>query len=360
MRSVIVELQSGRGVQKRRLKGRVSQFHHRRHSSDILLPKTGPTGGVALAAADAGGGANTELMMTASMTKVRGFVPDSGSKGKAAGGVRRFCAPLALAFTIVVPTAATANEAWPQAVTARYKLRFQGIDVGTLDINTSTAGQTYSTSGGAKLAVMFGAFKVRANGAADGVIAGVGPKPKSFSFDWQGGKKKGATRIGFEGQTAKSITLDPPLNPSDERVPLLDQHKVGALDPVSAVLALTQASGNPCQKQVAVFDGKHRFDLVFSPKRIMPIPSKTASQLVPELAHVCRIIYRPVAGHKVKGDTAHFSDNRDMEIVLRAVPGTALMVPHAVYIPTQWGTASMVIDRVDVTTRTQGRIALTE
>lgn len=292
------------------------------------------------------------------MTKVR------ASMTKVRRAARR-CGPaptVALtALVLLMPTGVSASDAWPQSVAARYKLRFQGIDVGTLDLATTTSDATYSTTGGAKLAVMFGAFKVKANGAADGAIAGSGaPRPKSFAFDWQGGKKRGLTRIGFDGQTAKTITLDPPLNPSDERVPLLDQHRIGALDPVSAVLALTRAEGKPCQKQVAIFDGKHRFDLVLSPKRTMALPTKTASHLVPEMAHVCQITYRPVAGHKIKGDTSHFADNRDMEIILRKVQGSDIMVPHAVYIPTRWGTASMVIDKVEVSTRSQGKIALTE
>lgn len=288
--------------------------------------------------------------MSASMTKVR------ASRRRAPLTV---CL-LAAAAAVAVPGSALAKDDWPAAVTARYKLRFQGIDVGTLELSTTTSGQSYRIAGGARLAVMFGVFKVRADGSADGALAARGPLPKSFSFDWQGGKKKGLTRVGYEGQTAKTVTVEPPPGAGDARVPLLDQHKVGALDPVSAILALTRGALNPCQRQVAVFDGKHRFDLAFSPKRTMAIQSKTKSQLVPELAHVCQITYRPIAGHKINGETAHFANNRDMEVVLRTVPGSAVTVPHAVYIPTRWGTASMVIDRVDITTRTQGKIALTE
>ena len=49
-----------------------------------------------------------------------------------------------------------------------------------------------------------------------------------------------------------------------------------------------------------------------------------------------------------------------MEVVLRRLPGSTMTVPHAVYIPTAYGTASMVIERVDVTSRTLGKLALTE
>ena len=46
--------------------------------------------------------------------------------------------------------------------------------------------------------------------------------------------------------------------------------------------------------------------------------------------------------------------------MLRRIPGSQMLIPAAVTIPTAWGTGSMVMERIDVVTATAGKAALTE
>jgi hypothetical protein len=285
-------------------------------------------------------------------------------------GARSVAVVAASVAVISMTTSAVRAEPWPSAVQARYKLKFQGIDVGRLEFNSETSATGYKIWGNSNLSVLLGAFKVKTSANVSGAVgsgeaAGAGPAPgagpmplpKTYAFDWQGGSKKGNVKLGFENGAAKQIAVDPPPSPSPETVPLTDKHKVNVVDPVSAIMALTRNDGKPCEKRAAVFDGKHRFDIVFSHKKQVPIKDSKSGGLT-EMGTVCRVTYQPIAGHKAKAETASFATNREMEVVLRRVPGGQMMVPHAVYIPTGWGTASIVLDRIDVT-HASGKVALT-
>jgi hypothetical protein len=70
-------------------------------------------------------------------------------------------------------------------------------------------------------------------------------------------------------------------------------------------------------------------------------------------------MYEPVAGHRDNAATKTYASNRDVEVVLRRVAGSGLLIPYSVTVPTFWGTGSMVTDRIEIVTQGAGRIALT-
>ena len=71
-------------------------------------------------------------------------------------------------------------------------------------------------------------------------------------------------------------------------MPLREQHLKGVLDPLSAIMVLSRgSSANPCDRRLPIFDGKERFDLVFSYKGEMqgrPSSSRAASPASPTSA----------------------------------------------------------------------------
>ena len=186
------------------------------------------------------------------------------------------------------------------------------------------------------------------------------PAPKAYAFDWKRNKKGGVIKLGFAGHKAVEVAVEPPPSAHHDTIPLSDKDKQGVVDPLSAIMALTSAAkGDPCERRVKVFDGKQRFDIVFSPKRqtVIPAPKSGGSSAV---GYVCRVMYEPIAGHRSNADQKAYAANRDAEVVLRKLPGSETLIPHSVTVPTAWGTGSMVIDRVDVTTANAGQFAVTE
>ncbi len=257
-------------------------------------------------------------------------------------------------------SAIDAKEAWPIAVNAAYSLRFNGIDVGRLKFKFETTTASYSLVGSAKVSVLFGAFTFSGSSSASGVVRQGRPAPEAYEFEWSRNRKRQtAIEIAFQDRIAKDIAVKPKPRVRPDTVPLKPAHKAGALDPMSAVLMLTKADGRPpCDRRVDIFDGKHRYDIVLTPKRLTRLPPSSAGQS-PEIGHVCRIAYEPVAGHRDNEDTKAYAANRDVEIVLRRIPGSEMLIPHAVNIPTEWGTGSMVAEHIDVVTTTAGNVAFT-
>ena len=257
-------------------------------------------------------------------------------------------------------SAEPARETWPSAVQARYRLRYNGIDVGHLHVNSNAAAKTYALSGAGTVSVLFGAITWGGSSTVAGAIDGGTPAPATYAFEWHNNKKVGTIRMGYKHRVATEVAVVPPPGAGPDVVPLTPAHKVGALDPVSALMMLTKADDRPtCERRVGIFDGKQRYDIVLTPKRQMRLPA-TSGGGAAEIAEVCRVMYEPIAGHRTNGATKTHAGNRDVEVVMRRVPGAQMLIPYSVTVPTFWGTGSMVTERIDITTTTGGKMALTE
>ena len=253
----------------------------------------------------------------------------------------------------------TAEEGWAAAVHARYALRYNGINVGRLDFNSKTGKQGYSVSGSGEISILFGAIKWAGSSSVTGAVQGGVPVPQSYAFDWHKNKKGGTVKLGFTGAKATSVAVDPPSGDHPDTVPLKPEHMNGVLDPLSAVMMLTKADNRaPCDRRVNIFDGKQRYDIVFSLKRHTRIaPSDAGGASV--IGFVCRAVYEPIAGHRNNAASQAYAANRDVEVVMRPIPGTKLLIPSSVTIPTPWGTGSMTTERIEITAG-GAQIALTE
>lgn len=272
-------------------------------------------------------------------------------------------AGLVAAALLPRPQAAAADtrgEPWPVAVKARYRLQYMGIDVGQLEMTSTTSGKSYALSGSGKVSVLFGAITWSGSASVSGAIEDGQPAPASYGLEWHNNKKGGLIQMRFKDRTAQDIKVEPPPSPHPDLVPVKPVHKADALDPVSAVMMLTRADGRaPCDRRVGIFDGKQRYDIVFTFKRTMPLPA-SAGGAPGEIAYVCRAMYEPIAGHRDNEATKTYASNRDVEVVMRKIAGTEMLIPYAVTIPTAWGTGSMVTERIEVSTAKVGRIALTK
>jgi Protein of unknown function (DUF3108) len=261
----------------------------------------------------------------------------------------------------VLPASAQSGEktSWPTAVQAHYSLRYNGFEVGRLDVNSDSTTKSYSLAASAKISALFGAFKWSGSSNVSGAIERGTPSPAAFAFDWHQNKKDGTTQIAFNSGVASQIAIKPPPRIKPDTTPLRPADKMGAFDPMSAILMLTKADGRPpCDRRVGIFDGKQRYDVVLTPKRTIRLKSATAGG-PPETAFVCRIMYEPIAGHRDNADTKAYAENRDAEVVMRRIPGSEMLIPYSMTIPTTWGTGSMVTEKIEITTEASGRIALT-
>ena len=255
----------------------------------------------------------------------------------------------------VTPAAA---EGWPSRVDATYRISFNGFDVGKFEFKADVTGSTYTAQGEARLSALLGAFKWEGDTRSAGHVAGLNPRPAGYTFDYRGIGKEGSIKLGFQAGKVASITNLPPQPPAPDAVPIKDTQLKDVLDPLSAVLALSRTGGsNPCGRRLAIFDGKQRFDLVFTYLRQQAV-AETKPSGQPGVAVVCRVNYVPIAGHRMTEETRHMATTEGIEVMLRPVPSAALFVPYQISIPTVAGSATLTSERISIVTRSE-LIALT-
>jgi hypothetical protein len=254
-------------------------------------------------------------------------------------------------------SALRAADTWPTSMRVHYAVEINGFDVGSFEYESQAEQQSYSLSGSARLSILLGAFTWEGETRSSGTIAGE-VKPASFSFDFKSSLKTGSTSFAFADDAVTSIIQQPPPIAIPEAIPLREDHLKGVIDPLTALMVLSRGSpSNPCQRRIAIFDGRERFDLVFSYKGEVHISELTASGQ-PGIALLCKVRYLPIAGHKVDTDTQFMAANEGIEVALRPIPVANLFVPYSITIPTRVGIASLQSKRVEIVTPGKPQIAL--
>jgi len=273
--------------------------------------------------------------------------------------MKRVVPIVASLMTFVVWGAAAARaEGWPALVRAAYDVNFNGFAVGTFDFESQSEEDSYSFSGNAQLTLLLGAFNWIGETRAFGLIANHAPKPAAFTFDFRANSKVGSTKVDFADGVVSDIRHLPPAPPKSGTVPLREQHLRGVLDPLSAIMVVARVSSpNPCERRLPIFDGKERFDLVLTYKGQMKVSEQQPSGQ-PAMAHVCRVKYQPIAGHKVDAEHSFIATTDGIEVALRPVPSANVMVPYQITIPTLFGYATIVSRRVEIQSPGRPQIAL--
>ena len=247
-----------------------------------------------------------------------------------------------------LPMAAAADT--PSKIKASYNIEFAGIEIGKFRFQSTIDSASYSSSGSAKLSALLGAFKWRGSTSSTGVWGRGEPQPSRYAFKYKSNSKSGSVDMSFSKGSVADRTLDPPSKPSKRSVPLSEGHLKDVLDPMSAVMALTTGQiDKPCDRKVAVFDGKHRFDLELSYRRKERIKEARPSG-EPDIAIVCGVRYIPIAGHKDNKSTRYMAAAKGIEVALRPIPSANILVPYEIRIPTFAGSAVLRSQRVEITT----------
>jgi hypothetical protein len=91
---------------------------------------------------------------------------------------------------------------------------------------------------------------------------------------------------------------------------------------------------------VSIFDGRSRFDLALSFKRVEQVKAERG-YAGPAL--VCAVRYTPVSGHRTSSKGARLlTGSKDIEVWLAPVEGTRALAPFKVLLPTSIGQATMI------------------
>jgi hypothetical protein len=265
---------------------------------------------------------------------------------------------LALAALVAGATVATGADNWPSRMHIEYEVDFNGFNIGSFEFDSQAEEQSYTLTASARLSLLLGAFTWDGQTRSFGLIAKEATKPASFSFDFRSNLKAGSTTMDFADGAVTRITHLPPAVVNPATIPLRADHLKGVVDPLSALMVLSRGAGSsPCERQIPVFDGRERFDLLFSYKGEMRVSEQLPSGQ-PAVAIVCKVRYLPIAGHKVDSETQFMSANQQIEVALRPIPAANVFVPYHITVPTLVGSASIMSKRVEIVSPGKPEIAL--
>lgn len=188
--------------------------------------------------------------------------------------------------------------------------------------------------------------------AARGQVGAQKMTPATYAATITADKKSEDVRMAMSGGAIKDFAITPPTPPAPDRVPITDAHLKNVLDPMTGTLVFVPGNGDPltpeaCQRQFAVFDGRMRYELNFSFKRMEKVKADKgyAGPVV-----VCAAYFSPIAGHiPDRPAIKYLTKLRDMEVWLAPVAGTRVLVPFRFSIPTPLGLGVLQATEFSVT-----------
>jgi hypothetical protein len=225
---------------------------------------------------------------------------------------------------------------------ARYTVSLAGVPIGKGAWVIDIADDQYTAAASGMTTGLLRIFASgQGSGASRGHIGNGGNLiPSSYASSITADKKTEELRIVLSNGTVKEFIVDPPTPPHPDRIPITDAHRKGVTDPMSAALVRVPGSGDPvsadaCTRSAAVFDGRMRYDLKMSFKRIEQIKAEKGYQ---GPVVVCAVYFMPIAGYiPDRPAIKYLIAQRDMEIWLAPLTGTRIVVPFRISIPTPLG-----------------------
>lgn len=247
---------------------------------------------------------------------------------------------------------------------ARYVASLAGIPVGrgawVIDIGED---QFTAAASGMTAGILRVFTSGQGTSAARGVIVNGQLQPTAFASSIVGDKKIDDVRMALNAGVVKDFAVQPPIQPDPNRIPITDDHRKGVFDPMTASLMRVSGNADPvgpeaCQRVIPIFDGRIRYDLQMTFKRVEKVKAEKGYQ---GPVAVCAVYFAPIAGFDPgRSAIQYLQEQRDMEIWLAPIAGTRVVVPYRVQIPTPIGGALLEATqfvstpmRTSATTKTQ-------
>src|SRR4051812_17500573 len=247
-----------------------------------------------------------------------------------------------IAALAVAAADANANAVFAQGkLEARYQATVGGLPLGKGTWEIDVRDNQFSASlSGATSGLLQVIASAHGTSAVRGTVSGGQPVGAAFASSMIIGKKMDEVRMLMSGGSVTEFMAEPPTLPVPTRVPITEEHRRNVTDPMTAAMIRAPGSGDTfspevCNRKLAIFDGRMRYDLRLSFKRLERVKSEKGYQ---GNAVVCAVYFSPVAGHvPERAAIKYLVRQRDAEIWLAPIAGTRLMVPYRMSVPTPLG-----------------------
>jgi len=269
-------------------------------------------------------------------------LPGRGRHVGLAGRVGRVGLLGLVSFAMMAVCGAIGSAAAQGKLDARYAATLAGVPIGTGSWTIDIGDDQYTAEARGMTAGLLRMFSNgHGSGASRGLVRGEALIPTGYVSIINNDKRIEELRIVMSAGAVKELTMEPPYLPNPDRVPLTDAHRKGVVDPMSASLLRVAGNGDPvspdaCRRTIPVFDGRMRFDLAMSFKRMEKVAADKGYR---GPVAVCAVQFVPVAGHvPERAAIRYLVAQRDMEVWLAPIAGTRVVVPYRVSVPTPIGT----------------------
>ncbi len=201
------------------------------------------------------------------------------------------------ALAVALPGAALAQG----KLEAHYTVTLAGIPIGKGSWVIEIADTHYSaTASGITTGLMHVLTDGEGTTAAHGSFAGRQRcRPRPMPPPSRAARRPTDVRVTLDNGNVKDFKADPPQDHDHERVPVTEADRHGVFDPMTASLMRVPGNGEllspeACQRTMAIFDGRMRYDLQFSFKRMDTVKADKgyAGPVV-----VCAVYFTPVGGY---------------------------------------------------------------
>jgi hypothetical protein len=249
--------------------------------------------------------------------------------------------PLVSMLAVLLAAASPSAVRAQGKLEAHYTATIAGIPIGkgTWAIDITDSHYTASASG--ETTGLVRAFTGgEGNSHVNGTLQAGQLASSTYASTIASSHKTDVVQLTVANGVVTDFRLDPPLETESDRVPITDASREGILDPMTASLMRTPGTGTPlspeaCQRTLAIFDGRLRYDLQFAYKRMDHVKAEKgyAGPVV-----VCAVYFSPVAGYiPSRAAIRYIAKLRDMEVWLAPIAGTRVLVPFRAQGPTPIG-----------------------
>lgn len=257
----------------------------------------------------------------------------------------RFICKAIFAWLGVAVAASAAQAETAAKFTAHYVITMTHVTVGEMNWTANLSDTAYfSAATGKASGVLSVLVKGEGSLTTRGVLANAHLAPATARFDVSDDDGVYEVEMTFEDGVYKR-TVDRGTPPPEDRLPVDPSLLRDVIDPLSAFLipverkALAPAN---CAKVLKIFDGRRRYDLVLSYKRIdaVKLPRGYSGQVL-----VCGVVLRPIAGYRPGSLLVRYLAGKDdLELWLAPIPGTSTIAPVRALMPTLVGTMDISAD----------------
>jgi len=241
----------------------------------------------------------------------------------------------------------------PSHVDASYKISFGVLGaIGSFRFKSDVSGEVYNLSANAKIDTAV--FDYNGAMTSIGSVFSTVTKPAHYTFQFRqkallSSAKSKSLGIGFDPTGVREVRWVPPDDFPEGFIPVTKEQLRNVLDPLTGVMSLSVGdTAHPCDRRLPIFDGRQRFDLVFTP---------TGKPASPAGDQVCHVKMIPISGYK-PGEGSESVISGAIEVVLRPVPKANIVIPYRVTVPTIIGAAVLTSEQADITMPDQQRIAM--